>query len=234
MDREQSTGALSTEVLAQKGKKWVLFSSFKEAYRKRLRKNGELLFDLLFGLAACFFASTHAAFGVYPFSIGLLLAGTARPVPILIGGVIGCYFLGEVGTLYLVLHLLAFALRLLFSRPTQRRRLASSEAYFEEAPALRAVAGVVLGTLMALYELILFGVKSYTLLFAAGAVLLLPGVTLLFSFLTAQRPTLGLLLGRRTVSDDAAFSPAFGERSTFFLAVGGLFFLFVTSLSLAP
>lgn len=232
MNREQQqTRALSTEVAAEGRKKSLLLSALAEGYRRRLKKNGELLLDLLFGVFACFFAQTHAAFGVYPFSLALLLATSGRPLPVFVGAGVGCYFLGEAGGLYLILHTAALLLRILFSRPSPKRRM-TSDAYFGEAPVLRTVSAAALGISMALYELIFFGMKTYTLLFAAGAVFLLPAVTLLFCFVTVQAVTPSALFGKAK-EGVRPWRPAFGGKSAFLLEVGGVFLFFTVALSLS-
>ncbi len=231
MNREdQRTMALSTEVRGVRKKEGPITTAFKEGCRRRAEKNGEVVFDLVFGAFACFFAMTHAAFGVYPFSLALLFAAGSRMIPILIGGAVGCTFLGDAGVLYLILHILAFLYRLAVSYPRARKHLPESYALFAEAPSLRAVGAALLGLLMALYELILFGVESYTLLFAAGACLLLPLSSILFSFVTAQGWSVRTFLGKVAPPTPIYF----GKHAPFLLSLGGVFLFFVCALSLLP
>ena len=227
---EQRSTALSTEVCVPKRKRGEILSALSLAFARRKEKNGEIVLDLLVGALTAFFAMRHALFGVYPFSLALLFAASGRTLPIFVGAAVGCTFLGDAGVLYLALHIIALLFRLWASYPTSRKRLPESPALFEEEPALRAVGATLLGAGMALYELILFGVRPYTLLFASGALLLLPASTLLFSFFTAQRRSFSSLIGREL----PAPSRYFGAHAPFLLSLGGIFLLFVTALSLAP
>ncbi|MBQ9736007.1 MAG: SpoIIE family protein phosphatase [Clostridia bacterium] len=229
MNREEKTStALSTHVVRESKRESVLLSSLRAGLRLRAQRNGEVLIDLLVGVFACLFAGTHALFGVYPFSLGLLFAASSRLLPIFVGALVGCALMGPLGTLYLILHILAFSLRLCVSFVRVRQERAT--AYFAESPAARALSGAAIGLCMALYELILFGVESYTLLFAAGAVLLLPLTTLGFSFATAQGWSIRTLFGRDGAGE-SAFSPRFAP---LLLSVGGVFLFFVAALSLRP
>ena len=227
---EQKNTALSTEVCSPKKRRGVIRESFRRGLGLRREKNGEIVLDLLFGGVSALFAMCHAAFGVYPFSLALLFAASRRVLPLLIGAVVGCTFLGDAGVLYLVLHMLAFLYRLTVSRPVPRKRIPESKALFGEEPAVRAVGATLLGIGMALYELILFGVRDYTLLFSLGAVLLLPLCTLLFSFYTAQELTLRALFGKEV----PAASPYFGVHAPHLLLLGGVSLLFVCARALFP
>lgn len=227
MNREERENkALSTEVRAVR-RRGVLWEAMKAGCRLRRERTGEILVDIGAALVAFLLAMSHAAFGVYPFSLALLLAASTRVLPVLVGGVIGCTFLGESGVLYLALHLIAFAVRLLLTYPRERNGRAP-DAVFSESPLLRVVVGTVLGASMGLYELILFGAHRYTLLFAAGATVLLPLCTLLYTFLVSQGRVLGALLGKEPL-------PAlryFGRHAPFLLSLGALFFLFTVAYSL--
>lgn len=226
---EQNIMALSTEVRVRGGR-GRLGEALRAGMERRRAKSGELLIDLLVAACACLFATRHAAFGVYPFSLALLFSASCRVIPILLGGLAGCAFLGDAGVLYLALHIFALLYRLFVSYPAKRKGLPESPCFFGEEPALRAVGAAVLGVFMALYELILFGVRNYTLLFAAGAVLFLPLSTLLFSFFTAQGRSLYALIGKQAPSP----SRYFGAHAPFLFSLGGVFLAFVFAYALAP
>lgn len=225
---EEKTSALSTELRTEK-RKGVLRQSFGEGCRRRAEHNGEIVTDLAVGAVAAAFAMTHVAFGVYPFSLALLFASTTRLIPILLGAAVGCTFIGSVGVLYLVLHVMAFLLRVVFSYPREGRR-DSAPRLFDEEPSLRAVGAVILGTVMGLYELIFFSVQKYTLLFAAGATLLIPFCTLLFTFFCAQNRSIRALLGKEPTPPSAYF----GRNAAFLFALGGAALSFALAFSLRP
>ena len=227
---EQKTTAISTEVRTKKKRQSPALEGVRTWMRVRKEKGWELLFDITVGVVAYLFATCHAAFGVYPFSLALLFSASGRLVPILLGGAVGCAFLGAPGVLYLGLHIFAFFYRFAVSYPKERKRFPASPAFFGEEPALRAVGAVLVAAFMALYELILFGVENYTLLFGAGALLLLPLSTVLFSFFTAQKRSLRAVLGREAYSP----SPYFGMHAPFLFSLGGVFLLFTCAFALKP
>lgn len=227
---EQRSTALSTEVRKRSVVHGPIGDAVRAWIRVRREKSRELLFDIAVGVVAYLFATCHAAFGVYPFSLALLFAASGRLLPILLGAAVGCAFLGGTGVLYLGLHIFAFAYRLFVSYPVKQRRFLASPALFGEEPILRAVGALLVGAFMALYELILFGVENYTLLFAAGALLFLPLCTALFSFFTAQGRTVRAIVGREPTNP----SPYFGMHAPFLFSLGGVFLLFVISFSLSP
>ncbi|MBE6655891.1 MAG: hypothetical protein E7609_03335 [Ruminococcaceae bacterium] len=227
---EQKSTALSTEVCVPRRRRVLFGQALAEGLERRRERNGEIVLDLIFGGLCCLFAMRHAAFGVYPFSLALIFAASRRTLPLLLGAAVGCTFLGDAGVLYLALHILAFLYRLWASYPKERRHFPQSPAFFEEEPALRAMGALILGVGMALYELILFGVHNYTVLFAAGAVFLLPLCTLSFSFFTAQGRTLRALIGKEAPT----VSPYFGTHAPHLLSLGGVSLLFVTAFALSP
>lgn len=227
---EQKTTELSTEVRARPRRGNVLWESFKEGCRYRAAHNGAIVLDLIVGGIAMLFAMTHVAFGVYPFSLALLFASSARLLPILIGGAVGCTFIGNVGILYLILHVMAFLLRIVLSYPRSGGDKDPEPRLFGEEPVLRVVGAVILGVLMALYELILFGAQHYTLLFAAGAALFIPLCALLFTFSCAQNWSVRAYLGREMPPATSYF----GRNAPFLFALGGMALCFAVAYSLRP
>ena len=230
MNREERENrALSTEVRERRRGGRLLWEAFRAGCRLRAERNGEILIDILTAFVSFLLAMSHAAFGVYPFSLALLLAATTRVLPILIGGVIGCTFLGSAGLLYLALHLIAFAVRLLISYPREGGAV-KTPTVFAETPLLRVSVATVLGISMALYELILFGVHHYTVLFSAGAALLLPICTLLYTFLMVHGRVLGAIFGKEPLPEMRYF----GRHAAFLLTLGGVFLLFTVAYALKP
>ena len=207
-----------------------LVLAWRKALTKRKEKSGEIVWDLAVGVLAALFAMRHAVFGVYPFSLALLFSASGRVLPVFVGGAVGCTFLGDAGVLYFALHIAALFYRAVASSRVRFCRGMDAETLFCEEPALRALGASLLGVFMALYELILFGLQRYTLLFAAGAVVLLPVLTLLFSFFTASGCTLRALLGKEA----PGVSPYFGRHASFFLSIGFAVLLFVSAYSLTP
>ncbi len=220
--------ALSTEIITspRAARRPRFLSLLTEEYRLRIHKSGELAVDLLFALLAAALSCCHALFGVYPFSIALLCAVRRRAIPVLIGAAVGCYFLGAAGLLYLCLLLAVFGLRILISYPGRRRFLPRSGGLFAEEPSLSICLALLVGLFMAVYELILGGFHTHTLLFALGSILLPATSCFLFLGVFASSVGYRALLGREGATMD------FGRVSPVHFQIGALLLLFAATLSL--
>ncbi len=142
----------------------------------------EILTDVAaFGISYLF-AVTHLAFGVYPFALAYCAAHRRRAVPVFLGAAFGMGTLGRAAPVYLLSLLFLFLLRLFFSMPFEKRRIIpKTETLFSEGPELRVSAACLVGLGLAVYEILVAGVQTYTLLFAAAALLSPPLLTFLFS-----------------------------------------------------
>ena len=193
MEKEGTSLLPDVIVYGEKKRKRGLFAEMRERLRARTR--ADVLGDLLFLVVAFLFARTHALFGVYPFAIALICALRRHLAAASLGAVAGCLIRSSaVGPLYLAFTLLALLLRLIVSRLAPR--LFESEGLFDEHPLYRVLEACLVGCVMAAYELAFFGIYDYTVLFALGAVLLLPLLTLLYAALFETGVTLGGVLGR--------------------------------------
>lgn len=223
----QKNGALFPAVAVRRR---GFFSALTEEYRARDRKSAELFLDLLFALAAGFLSQTHALFGVYPFAIALLTAAGKRVFPVFLGAAVGCYFLGSAGPLYLAVYTGVLLLRMLLSYPMRRRFLPVSTALFREMPALRVLCAGLAGLAMAIYELVVAGIASYTMLFALGAVFLPPLLCFAYIGFTESGVSVRQLAGRE------AFAPrdsGYGSVSLLYAGVSAAVFLYSIALSLS-
>lgn len=219
MDQERAICVRKERTEKATGKGGALLSAVKGAYALRLRKSGVLLLDLAAAALGALFAVTHGVCGVYPFAAALLCSVSGRAPAVLLGALLGSLTLGGTAGLYCVLYLLLFLGRVLLSRPVPRRHLPVSTAFFEEDPSLRVTVAGCGGVLLAVYELILVGAKSYAVLFALMSVLLLPLVTLLFCFFTASGITAAALLGKEGWDKHRC---AFAKAPALLLQVGAL------------
>ena len=229
---EKETTALCVKTEKPEGRRERrLLSAIKAAYALRVRKSGALVLDLAAAALGALFAVTHGICGVYPFAAALLCAIGGRAPAVLLGALLGALSLGQTAGLYFVFYLLLFLLRLLLSYPAPRRRLPASPAFFEEDPSLRVAAAGIGGVLLAVYELILVGAKSYAVLFALTSVLLTPLLTLLFCFFTASGISAAAILGREGWDKSRA---AFKRGTALLLQVGALALSFCLCYALEP
>ncbi len=206
VERKESASALALP--SAKQKRQNPFSLLYDAYRRRENKGRELLLDLLFGAMACFLAMTHGLFGAYPFALGLLAATPRRILPCFLGAALGCYFMGSVGVLYLCVYAAVPLFRLLLSYPFKRRP-SPPAALFSEEPALRVLIAASAGLGMAIYEFVVAGVMTYTLLFALGTVLLPSLVCFFYIGALDYGVSLPFLLGKEEKGEGAHSSGSF-------------------------
>jgi stage II sporulation protein E len=175
------------------------------------------------------FSGTHLLFGAYPLGIALLAALRGQStVFALRGGWLAAYGMGDPGMVYGALFLLTVALRAVFSIPGKDRRLLpDSPGFFREAPQLRASVACVVGFFAAVYQLLVGGLTTVTLLFSVTMIIGVTAATLLFAGVFEGGITVDELLGRT--------SPV--ERSRplgFWIELSALSLLFFGVLALRP
>lgn len=193
------------------------------------RTRGELITDFLVLVCAFLLARTHALFGIYPFALSLLCALNRHVPAALIGAAAGALAMPVASTLYLAIYIGVFLLRLVFSYAVPR--FFESRGLFDEHPLFRVLEACLAGCSMAAYELALFGIYDYTVLFALGAVFIPPLLTLLYAALTETGITLPALVGKEPFF---AENPSRTGAVALFLQLGGLALGFSVVLSLRP
>ena len=216
-------------------------------YRTRENKQRELLSDILFGALCWVFSVTHGLFGAYPFALSLLAATPKRVLPCYLGALLGCCFMGKVGLLYIVVYSAVPLFRLLLSYPS-KRRLFPSPVFFGEEPPLRVLVAASAGLGMAVYECVVAGVFTYTLLFSLAAILLPSLLTFFYIGALDFGVDLSYLLGKGEKGKGAHESGAFfrvsllvflytvalalSRYALFGISLGGCFAAFPTGLSI--
>lgn len=227
MQRENKGKSTLPVPLSAVREKRNFFGEVKEAFVSRTRT--ELFCDILTAVCAFLFARTHALFGVYPFGLALLCGLSTHVLAALLGTVAGALMMPGAGPLYTAVYISIFFLRLIFSYAAPR--FFESRGIFDEHPLFRVLEACVAGSLMAAYELALFGIYDYTVLFALGAVLLPPLLTLLYAAFAETGISLLSLIGKEPLTREA---PSRTGASALFLQLGGLALGFSLVLSLRP
>ncbi len=160
----------------------LLPSLFPEFYEGREGRSAVILGEALTFAVSLLLSRTHLAFGMYPFAFALLAARRRRLVPAALGAAVGALSLGAVGGVFLLAYVALLGLRVLLSLPVPKRVLFPvTEQLFGERTGLSVMAAALVGTGLAAYELLAFGVTTYALFFASAAILSPPLLTLLFS-----------------------------------------------------
>lgn len=156
-----------------------LTALFPEFYGDRSRRGIELLLDACVFAVAMLFARTHLLFGMYPFALSYVAARRRRVIPAFLGALFGAFRLYGVGAIYSLSLCLLLFLRVLFSLLKRGRREEDGPLLFREEAELSVLAATLVGASLALYEIAVAGIKTYTLLFAAASLL----APTLFTFL---------------------------------------------------
>lgn len=233
----------ATEETTERGR-GLLAALFPELSGERAGRGAELLLDAIFFGLAALFATTHFFFGMYPFALALLGAAGRRVVPIFLGALLGASTLPAVGGVFAAAAVLLFLLRVLFSLPAPRRVLFPvTETLFGEGVGARTLAATLTGTALAAYELTVSEGATFSLYFAAVAILSPAVFTFLFSFLPEAKgrpfavPREGGAVASPTMADlsllslFAAVTFALRELSLFGLSLSTLFAVGVTLLA---
>ncbi len=207
-------------------------NAFAGFWKKRnaAHPSAALLGDVAAAAAVFLLARTHLLFGTYPLGIACLAALRGwSALAGLLGGLLAALGMGSIGYIYGALLIAVVVMRFIVSLPGEGRRvLPDSEGVFKELPQLRAAVACIVGFSAALYQLLVAGPTTATLLFAV-AMLIAPTIgTLLFSGLFDASLTVEELLGR---AQDGAVIAWRDRGDSLRLSVGALslgFFLVVS------
>ncbi len=179
-----------------KNKQGAAFGFWKK--RNAAHPSAALLADLAAAAAVFLLAKTHLLFGAYPLGLAMLAALRGWTVlGGLLGGLLGALGMGRIGYIYASLMLITVCMRLIVSIPGKGRRvLPDSEGVFKEMPQLRAAIACIVGFAAALYQLLVAGPTTSTLLFSAAMLIAPTAGVLLFSGVFDASLTVEELLGR--------------------------------------
>ena len=213
-----------------KNKQGVLSGFFKK--RNAAHPSAALLADLAAAAGVFLLARTHLLFGAYPLGIALLASLRGFSVIAgLIGGLLSVIGMGSVGYIYASLLIITVCMRLIVSIPGGSRRvLPDSAGIFKEMPQLRAAISCIVGFAAALYQLLVAGPTTGTLLFSATMLIAPTVAVLLFSGVLDAGLTVEELLGKPLEGG----YPDRTRGDTLRLSVGALALGFFLSASLAP
>lgn len=147
--------------------------SFTYRISDALRKRGGMaafVIDLICVGCGYMFAQTHAVFGAYPFGIAFLCAARRDVLLIFAALIAGAARLGDTGYVYMVVYAIILILRLIISKPGERRFLPPSARFFGELPQLSVALSCVCGFALAVYQILVGGVETYSILFAVTTI----------------------------------------------------------------
>lgn len=185
-----------------KPKEKNLFALYIEKRREKGNPALEATLCFLFLAMGFFFAKTAVVFGAIPLGVGLLCARRDRLPEIGLGMVLGLFSLGAAGLVYGAGMILVLLGRLAMSKPRPESRFwPASAAYFSEAPELRFALATVVGMLLGVYQLLVGGVSTQTLLFGLAMVTLCPVAAVAFYFAFEKAPSVEALIGKTKMPD---------------------------------
>ncbi len=153
-------------------------SVFISAKNARVHDKHALAFDLMLFFTALLFARCHVVFGARPLGISLVAVLPAGVWQAALGAAVGALTLGKDGIIYAVAAAITLLLRVIISGGDKN---GAETPLFSEKLLLRMSCSVIAGFVSAVYEVLLSGFNSTSILFGSAMILIPPLLTFLFS-----------------------------------------------------
>ena len=134
---------------------------------KRKKEPRLLLYDLLFFTLSFVFSRFHLLFGAYPLGVAFLAATPARVWVSLLGAFIGSVSRGRLGIIHAIISIIVVLLRVIISGGDSKK--SEKSTLFSESLVLRVSSFVIGAFVGAVYEMLLGGLSTASLLYAAAA-----------------------------------------------------------------
>lgn len=202
-------------------------SFFKALGIKTAEDKGAFVTEIIIFTIALLFSRCHVIFGTHPLGLAFLSVLPSFVWSAAIGTVAGSLTLGESGVIYAIISMIIIFLRVVISDGGKR-----GGELFSESLLLRMSAAVIGGFVGAVYEILLSGFNSASILFGIGMILIPPALTFLFSGIYST----GVSYSEIVRGSGSVFSLA-GKRdeekyNLIFFQLSALAFLFFLTLSL--
>ena len=173
---------ISSDVPKKKRNRFIgkIRESIQGSFSLRKGNKEAPFIDILVFVVALLFARCHVVFGAHPLAIAWLAILPSGVWVALIGSAVGSLTLGSSGVIYVVVSLIVVLLRVLVSSKDKRGG-DGPRALFGERLLLRMSAGIIGGFVAAVYEVLLSGFGSATVLFGLTMILMPPIISFAFS-----------------------------------------------------
>ena len=202
----------------------AITDSFKKRTSLEMTAYDIATFAIAFIVARC-----HVIFGAHPLAIAMIAVLPERVWIAVVGGAIGSLTLGKSGVVYALISVIVAFLRLIISGTDKSD---GEVRVFRERLLLKMSSAVIGGFISAVYELLLSGFTTTSLLYGVSMVLLPPAVVFLTSGLFDSGVTLGALLHGVGEVFSLKRREADERYSILFFECSLLFTIFLLSLSL--
>ena len=223
----------------KKSKPFGILSSMKAGIEHSIEETKNRreapLIDLLAFAVAFLFSACHVVFGAHPLAIAFLAILPSHVWIAVIGAACGALTLGKSGIVYAMICAIVVLLRVVVSGTDKESRDGTEKAYlklFSEGLLLKMSVALIGGFVAAVYEILISGFTSTSLLFGLSMTLIPPVLTFALSGLFDTEVSLhGLfdtnskLLSTKGKSEKEKFNILFFKCSAFLL-------LFLISVSL--
>lgn len=153
--------------------KYGIKHSIEEAKSKREAP----LLDILAFAIAFIFARCHIVFGAHPLAIALLSVLPSRVWLAVLGAACGSLTMGKSGIIYSMISVIVVFLRIIVSGTDKSNTDPDNRKYlnlFSENLLLKMSAAIIGGFVAAVYEVLLSGFSSTTILFGASMIIISP------------------------------------------------------------
>ncbi len=204
--------------------------SLSGALAERKTRRELIFYDLAVFTVAFLFSRSHLIFGAYPLSVAFLAVLPSFVWQALIGAVVGAFTLGEAGIIYAMISVVVVFLRVVVSGTDKS---GGAEArLFCEGLLLRMCSAIIGGFIAAVYEALLSGFSTATVMFGLSMLLLPPVICFSVSGIFDA----GISFGAIFRSSEAIFSLS-GVKdkekyNIIFFQFSSLVMIFLISLSL--
>lgn len=159
--------------------------AIKAELGERRREPRMIIYDALVFCIGFVFSRFHLLWGAYPLAISYIAAAPVGVWSALVGAIVGSISLGQNGIIYAMLSVIVVFLRVVISGGDGKKN--EGRALFSEPIVLRVSAAVIGAFIGSVYEFLLGGLSSATILFALAFCLLSGAFTVAFYGLFSAR-----------------------------------------------
>lgn len=225
---------------ARKKKRGGWFARLKESFLGSLsiRKGAKdaPVLDIIAFVTALLFARSHVVFGAHPLAIAWLSVLPSRVWVASAGAIVGALTLGKPGIIYIVISLIVVFLRVIVSSTDKqgqsKAKTTGKKAIFGESLLLKMSVSVIGGFVSAVYEVLLSGFSSSTVLYGLSMILLPPLIAFTLSGLFDTPLTLKEVFRSELPIFSAKENSDTGRFNLIFLQVSALLTVFLVSFSM--
>ena len=185
--------------------------------------------DLLVFFLAFIFARCHFVFGAYPLAIAFVSVLKSGVWLGVLGAVLGAFSLGKTGVIYAVISLVTLFLRMIISGGSK-----GDKKLFSENLALKISSAGIAALIGGIYQMLLDGFSTQSILFSLFGVSLTCGFTFIFSGIYLSNISVSdVLFSKKTIFTRKSFKSDKEKLDLILYSASLLAFVYVVGAALA-